>query len=195
MKQKQPAHDLSKLRPGSSAADAKAVPGKDDFGAKADNTRERNYTSENTRQADPGNAQPQANEERGGRRTAGVSGNDSGPGSSSGGDLDTSFVGIAGGTGLAQDVDKEHHPAADDSDGTSDEFASGGHAQGQNQSDVGTVGGDHDVQGSTLIRPDDRTAGPHGADATSRQGDGNDDDAFVGEVSSDEARGRNRTGD
>jgi hypothetical protein len=197
MKQKQPAHDLSKLKPGSSAVDARAVPGKDDFGARADDRPERDYTSANTKHSDRGSAQPLANEERSGNRTAGVSGKDAGPGSSSGGDLDTDFVGIAGGTGLAQNIDTEHHAGADDSDGSSDEFASGsgGHAQGRNQVGVGKVGGDHNVDGSTLLRPDERTDGPHGADATSRQGDGNDDDAFVGEVSTDEASGRNRSGD
>lgn len=195
MKQKQSSHDLSKLKPGSSPADAKAVGGKDDFGAAVNDRRERAYVSKNTQQSDPGHAQPSANEELDGNRDAGVSGNDSGAGSSSGGNVDTDFVGIAGGAGLAQDVDKEHRPAADDSDGSSDEFASGPHAQGRNQSGVGKVGGDHNVEGSTVLHPDARTAGPHGSDATSRQGDGNDDDAFVGELSTDEASGRNERGE
>jgi hypothetical protein len=41
--------------------------------------------------------------------------------------------------------------------------------------------------------PDERTTGPQGADAASSSGTG--DDAFAGEVSSDEASGRNDAGD
>ncbi len=187
--------DLAKLKPGSSENDAKRVSGPADFGAHADDVIERNYTSQNTKQSDIGVQQPLSNEEVDGVRETGAGGVNSGPGSSSGGDLDVDFVGIAGNAGLAQDIETEHVDGPNDSTGSSDEFASGGHAQGHNQSGVGKVGGSKQVYGSAMLPPDDRTVGPHGADAISRQGDGNDDDAFVGEVSSSEASGRNAAGD
>src|SRR5258706_11900100 len=69
------------------AAAAKGVGGKGDFGVAESNTIARSYTSANTRASDRGAAQPHAGENEG--RVAGVGGNASGPGASSGGGNDT----------------------------------------------------------------------------------------------------------
>lgn len=183
--------DLTKLKPGSSVTDAKKVSGEGDFGAPADDVNARTYTSENTRRSDPGGAQISSSEEHRGERTAGVSSNDAGPGSGSGGDIDTSFVGVAGGSGLADDIIKEHQDGLDDSVGTSAEFASGGPARGENQTHVGKVGGGKRVTGRTRqLYPQESDTDDQGADVASRD-DGLPGDAFQGEVSADEASGRN----
>jgi hypothetical protein len=80
------------LHPGGSAEDAKAFGGKGDFGVPESNVIERTYTSANTKQADPGNATARSGSD--GSRVSGVGGNESGPGSSSGGDLDTDIIGF-----------------------------------------------------------------------------------------------------
>jgi hypothetical protein len=88
--------DKSKtLHPGSSAEDAKHIGGKGDFGVPESDVIERQYTSQNTKHSDRGAAVPRAGSE--GQRVSGVGGNDSGPGSSSGGDVDTDIIGIRGG--------------------------------------------------------------------------------------------------
>ena len=105
------------LHPGSSAEDAKKVGGKGDFGMPENNVTARTYASENTRHADPGAAQPRSGSE--GVRVSGVGGNDSGPGSSSGGDLDTHIIGIGnGGNGIAASGKINEPPGPDDTDGT-----------------------------------------------------------------------------
>lgn len=157
-------------RPGSSKTDARAVGGKGDFGVREDDVPERNYTSANTRRADRG-AAPERSGSTGGR-TSGAGGNESGVGSSSGGDVDTDIVGI---------------PGPDDAAGTGADTASEAPAQGAKR-----PSGHQRVHGSTVQSPDDRTAGPEGADAASTAG--RDDDSFAGEVSSDEASGRNDAG-
>jgi hypothetical protein len=80
------------LKPGSSAEDAAKVGGKGDFGVPESDVVGRTYTSRNTKASDPGAAQPHGGED--GNRTTGVGGTGSGVGASSGGDLDTDFVGI-----------------------------------------------------------------------------------------------------
>ncbi|HEY0008204.1 MAG TPA: hypothetical protein VGB55_05745 [Tepidisphaeraceae bacterium] len=186
---------LADLKPGSSVEDAKKVVSKGDFGVHVDNRVGREYTSQNTRLADPGHASARSGEEDG-VRVAGAGANDSGPGSSSGGDIDTDFVGI-GGVGMAGSPSKEHRDGADDSDGTSREFASGGPAKGENQTGVGKIGGNHEVKGHTiglLQQTDDRDNGPQGADAASYN-ENPVDSSFVGEISASEADGRDQAGD
>lgn len=78
--------------PGSSTQDAQAAGSPSDFGVPESDVIERTYTSQNTKRSDPGNAVPRSGSD--GDRTSGVGGNDSGPGSSSGGDIDTDIVGI-----------------------------------------------------------------------------------------------------
>jgi hypothetical protein len=171
--------------PGSSIEDARAVGGKGDFGAPESNVVERTYVSTNTKRSDPGGAPPRAGLD--GSRTSGVGGNQSGPGSSSGGDLDPDIVGVGtGGSGVAFSGKVHEPPGPDDSTGTSSDFASGPPSTGDNPSPPLQV-----VRGSTVQEPDDRTVA-QGADAVSHPVP--DDDAFVGEISSDEATGRNEAG-
>src|ERR1044071_5472794 len=125
---------------GSDTAAAKAVGGKNDFGAAESNTIERNYTSANTKASDRGGAQPHSGENE--DRTTGVGGQASGVGSSSGGDIDTDIVGVGtGGSGIAQGP-AGAPPAADDTEGTSKEFASGKPATGRTGTKAGAIQGD-----------------------------------------------------
>src|SRR3712207_5782746 len=81
-------------KPGSDRDAAHEVGGKGDFGVPVDRVRDRTYVSNNTKMADPGNTEPHAGTTETARgRVAGVGGNDSGAGSSSGGDVDTDFIG------------------------------------------------------------------------------------------------------
>src|SRR3954454_14137424 len=82
--------DKPKGKVGSDSKAAKSLGGKTDFGVSESDTRGREHTSANTRASDRGAAQPHAGEDQG--RVAGVGGNASGVGASSGGDLDTDFV-------------------------------------------------------------------------------------------------------
>ena len=70
-----------------------------------------------------------------GDRTSGVGGRDAGPGSSSGGDLDPDITGVGfAGDGLAEGgPDDPSALGQSESDGSSDEFASGGRAPGRNE--------------------------------------------------------------
>jgi hypothetical protein len=66
-------------------------------------------------------------------RDAGAGKPDSGPGSNSGGDLDTDFTGVGTAGGLAQDPPTSVTIGPASSAGASDEFASGPKARGRNQ--------------------------------------------------------------
>jgi hypothetical protein len=173
------------LHPGGSPEDAKAVGGKGDFGVPEKDVIERTYTSENTRHADPGGATARAGSDE--SRVSGVGGHESGPGSSSGGDLDPDLIGLGTGGGVAASGKVHEAPGPDDATGTSADFASGPPARGSNQ---GTD--EHPIRGTTVQYPDDRTTSPDGADSASHAE--GDDDSFAGEVSGDEASGRNDQG-
>ena len=86
-----------------------------------------------------------------GNRESGVGAPDSGPGSSSGGDLDTDIIGVGTGSGLAQSGPE---PLRDiglaETDGSNDDFASGPPAKGENQGP-----GPDRVRGSTVMPTDD----------------------------------------
>jgi hypothetical protein len=172
------------LHPGGSAEEAKAVGGKLDFGAPEKDRIERTYTSANTKRSDPGGAVLRAGSDE--SRISGVGGHESGPGSSSGGDLDPDIVGLGGG-GIAASGKIHEPPGPDDATGTSRDFASGPPARGDNQ-----TAAEHPIKGSTVQYPDETTIGPEGADSASHAE--GEDDAFAGEVSSDEASGRNDEG-
>ena len=174
--------DVGKV--GSDPNAAKAVGGSLDFGAREGDVVERAYTSANTKAADRGATQPHAGEFAGEGRTVGAGGVASGPGSSSGGDLDTDFVGVAGGSGLAQAAPR-NVPGPDDSDGSVREFASGPPTQNAKGPKAGKI------EGSTVDREGDieTLAEGRGAAAASRPSD-DIDDSFRGEVSEDEAAGR-----
>jgi hypothetical protein len=93
-----------------------------------------------------------------GRRTVGVGARGGGDGNSSGGDLDTDFVGVAGGAGLTQSAGGSVTTGPASTDGSSDEFAGpGGHAKGENALPRGQIGGGMKVRGTTSSPPDART--------------------------------------
>ena len=178
------------LKPGSSAADAAALSGKDDFGVHEKDVVERTYTSANTKAADHGAAQPNSYEHTGVRQS-GAGARDSGPGSASAGDIDTDFVGLDG-AGLSTNIDKHVPRDASDTDGSSRNAASGGPAAGGNQTDVGKVGGLHEQV--NVVTPGDRRTTGTGADEVSNTADTDIDDSFRGEISSAEASGRDTKG-
>jgi hypothetical protein len=140
------------LKPGSSTEDARKVGGKGDFGAPegglTGRTADRDYTSRNTKVSDPGATSPY-DFEHDGVRDHGVGLRDNGPGSASGGDLDPDIVGVGtGGSGVATSGSIGRPPGPDDSDGSSDEFAAGGHAQGHHPT-PGRASGGSTVSGDT----------------------------------------------
>jgi len=184
--------DIHDLKPGSNPKDATKVGGKGDFGVHESNVVGRTYTSANTKAADPGAAQPNSFEHQQNRRS-GAGGHDTGAGSSSGGDIDTTFVGI-GGAGLAQNIDKDERGGAAESDGTSRNAAAGDPAKGENETLVGKVGGAKPQIKNVMTPSDERTANM-GADAVSNNDDDLQDDSFHGEISGAEASGRDQAGD
>lgn len=178
------------LKPGSSSADAAALSGERDFGIHEKDVAERTYTSQNTKAADHGSAQPNSYEHTGNRQS-GAGARDSGPGSASGGDIDTDFVGL-GGVGLSSNIDKQAPHDASDTDGSSRNAASGNASTGQRPTDVGAVGGFHE-QVNVVTAGNDGNSDA-GADAVSHTDPNDIDDSFRGEVSSAEASGRDRLG-
>ena len=175
-------HDINKLKPGSSAADAAKVGGKADFGVPEGDRAEREYTSENTRRADPGAAPAMSNENRQGNRTSGAGGNASGRGSSSGGDMSTTFAGVDGHGPLAENIDKQHHDGPDDAQ----QFGTPDRAERAKTKVEPSKG--HVAFGTA---PDPLPG--EGADAAGRESIPGDS-SFVGEVSSSEASGRDDAG-
>jgi hypothetical protein len=173
---------------GSDPKAAQSVGGKGDFGVREDDVVERQYTSSNTRASDRGASQPHAGEDQG--RVAGVGGNASGRGSSSGGDIDTDIIGVGtGGSGIAASPADEP-PGPDDSTGTSRDFASGPPTQNRKGPKAGKV------EGNTVNRTGgdvETTASGRGADAVSKPPRPNPDqldDSFEGEISGGEAAGQ-----
>ena len=192
---------INTWRPGSQAAGARNVAARGDFGVPAGTarTRDRDYVTQNTKRSDRGTQHP-ASHEHDGDRTSGAGGNYSGPGSSSGGDVDTDITGVGFG-GTVSQAGPDDQIGADESDGTSNEFASPvppgrpGEvevipAQRRNQSGVGKVGGSKRVRGSVLSRGGDVSTGrdAQGADAATNP-NARGDDSFAAEVSSGEASG------
>lgn len=151
-----------KLHPGSSEADAKAVGGSGDFGVAENDVVGRNYTSRNTKLADRGVAPQRSGESEDAVRTSGAGGTNSGPGSSSGGELDTDLSGLS--------LEKDFAPLPPAKTGT--------RAPKFDQS-----------KGCTVQYSDANSNDAQGADAEPNAEDGSD--ASVGEVSRDEASGRN----
>src|SRR5688572_15688813 len=192
------------LKPGSNPEDARKVGGEGDFGARAggERTADRDYVSRNTKVSDPGNAQPWGFEHDG-VRDHGAGARDTGPGSASGGDVDPDIVGVGtGGSGVSLSGDLNRPPGPDDSDGSSDEFAAGGRAQGRNQTLTGNkVGGSKRVAGTTHSGAvDASTSDGQGASAVTNPvheagGDirhsprDNYGDSFASEISLGEASG------
>ena len=184
---KQPAggKNLMDLKPGSEPSHANLP---HDFGANVQDTTERDYASHAARSQDPGREQTRSSDERGGRRDAGVGVNATNAGAGSGGDLDTSEIGLDG-RGLAEHIPDQAERDRDGPDRT-DGLTSAkknDHIEPLNANDDVVRGGtvtyerDTDAAGSTR---------DEGADALNTTA--NDDpyqDAAVGEISRGESAG------
>ena len=192
---------MNTWKPGSEPARARNVAARGDFGVPVGTgrTRDRDYVTQNTKRIDRGTQHP-ASHEHDGDRSSGAGGTYSGPGSSSGGDLDTDITGVGFGGGVSQ-AGPDDHVGADASDGTSNEFASPvppgrpGEvdvvpAQRRNQRGVGKVGGSKRVRGSVVSRDADVSTGQdaQGADAATNP-NARGDDSFAAEISGGEASG------
>jgi len=185
--------DMASWKPGSESAEAKNVGGKGDFGVPAGSgpSRERDYVTENTKRADPGAAVARSGDIDGGDgvRTTGAGGAATGDGSSSGGDIDTDVIGVGSGTGIAEGGPDDAVDASE-TDGSSDQFASGGHAESRNAIPRGRVGGDKRVRGGSVVSGDlDFHTGADGQTSDNVNNPARGDDAFAGEVTLGEALG------
>lgn len=184
--------DMASWKPGSEAEQAKDVKAPGDFGVPVGSgpTRERDYVSENTKMSDPGAAKPHSFEHEG-VRTSGTGSVVEGTGSGSEGDIDTDILGVGTGASGISASGPGDQPGADDTDGSSAEFASGKPARGENQEGVGQIGGAPRVQGSTVFGDVDIQTGPEGqgADAATNP-TARGDDSFAGEISTHEAEGQ-----
>ena len=129
-----------------------------------------------------------------GVRTTGVGGRGGEPGHDSGGDLDPDVIGFgsggAGGGGLAAKPTRGGELSdADATDGSSDAFAGGGHAEGRNSIARGSHGSAPLVHGdSTDHSGDDTSTNSPNSAGTVKSARG-DDPGAEGEVSLDEATG------
>jgi hypothetical protein len=187
--QNTPKNDMASWRPGGEPERAKDVASKGDFGVPVGNgpSPDRDYVSRNTKASDPGAAHPRSSEHDG-VRDHGAGAPDSGPGSSSAGDLDPDLLGVGtGGSGIATSGPDDTSPGPDDASRPATQPA-----QGRNQQNlVGKVGGPKQVPGGSVIqRPGaESTPDSQGADAaTNPQARG--DDSFAAEISSGEAQGQ-----
>jgi hypothetical protein len=83
-----------------------------DFGVDQQHQTERTYTSTNTRRSDRGGAMPRSGEDEA-ERDSGVGGDNAGPGSSSGGDIDAGDATLGGGISQSG-PDRDYPGGADD---------------------------------------------------------------------------------
>ena len=112
MKKSSSKKSVSKQKVGSNPEAAKNFGSKKDFGASESDPIEREYASRAARSQDPGGEPGRAGND--GERIEGVGGNASGPGASSGGDLDPDTVGVGfEGDGVATSG-KIHEPVGPD---------------------------------------------------------------------------------
>jgi hypothetical protein len=177
---------MADWKPGSEAEEAAKVANAGDFGVSESRASrgERDYVSRNTKLSDPGAAQPWSNESADGARVSGAGARNSGEGSGSGGDIDTDIVGVGtGGTGISTSGPSDRR-GADDTDGTSAQFASGKPATGRVPENA------NEFKGSTYTGPDRSTTGDEQGSDAATDPDQRDDDSFKGEVSSGEASGQ-----
>lgn len=187
--------DMASWKPGSEPQRASEVGSEGDFGVPvgAGPSRDRDYVNENTKRSDPGATQP-FDWEHDGKRDHGAGARDSGPGSGSAGDLDPDLIGFGTGGGVAASPADEA-PGPDDSDGTSNEFASPlpPGAPGvvvEPASGKGQSGPRRPIRGSVVQGTTDIQTGPEGqgSDAATNPA-ARGDDSFAGEISSGEAQG------
>ena len=172
---------------GSSPDAAEKVGGKGDFGIPARDPVLRARDGEI--EGRPAGSSPGYSGDAG-VRTTGVGSSGGPPGADSGGDLDPDIIGFDGRGGLAAKAPGEGDLSeADETDGSSDVFASGGHAQGRNTIKPGTHGAgprvhgdvvDHSGEDASAVNPD------AGGSVTPHRGE---DPGAEGEITADEATG------
>ena len=188
---RQSGKDMASWKPGSEAEEAKNVKAKGDFGVPVGSgpSRERDYVTQNTKRADPGAAPPRsgADDSGEGARTTGVGGFASGDGSSSGGDLDPDIVGVGtGGSGVAE-AGPDSRLGRAETDGSSDQFASGGHAKGRKPAGAPRPRGP--VRGGVVSSDLDLSTGADGQTSDNVNNPARGDDSFAGEMTLGEALG------
>jgi hypothetical protein len=193
-------------RAGKVGADPKAarkVGGKGDFGVPEGGSRaDRQYVSEETKANDPGGRPPHsydmAGEPDDGERVTGVGGSASGVGSSSGGDVDTDLIGVAGApVSQAGPDDRKSGPDMVEGDrNPSDTFASRAPAKRGTAARGKPAGKPAEApkarrRGTSIDRSggDVSTTGSGGGAGAVTNPNPDDDDSFAGEVSLDEASG------
>ncbi len=166
--------------PGSTKVKAE---GKGDFGVPVDASRaEIDYVSNNTKHSDPGAAQP-ADFEQDGVRDHGAGGPASGPGSSTGGDLDVDVIGVGtGGTGLA--ISGPDNMETETGGRRADEVTGGSDRSHGGRKPLTEV---PQVHGTTFSRDVEEDDVARGSDAATSSHSG--DDSFAGEISRGDARG------
>ena len=168
-----------------------------DFGARANDSVERQYASQSVLNQDPGRLQSRSNDETGGMRQAGAGTTGHGPGAGSGGDIDPDIVGVGtGGRTIAAsfpDKDERDAEGPDRTGGSASAFASGKPAKGENQDRQHLTANDNVPRGGTVTYEHD--AEPNALDAggadSVRTTDAQDpfEDAAAGEISKGESVG------
>jgi hypothetical protein len=176
--------DIKDWKPGSDPVEAGQVGAARDFGVPVNgrSTRDIQYTSENTKASDPNRAKPRSGEEPQGVRTSGAGWTADSVGAGSGGDLDTSVLGL-GTEGAGVAATGPGDPAgADDVIAT----APAGKVPTRKKRPVPDAPVDQAWNGSVESAPADQDSGV-GADAATNAARG--DDSFAGEISAGEADG------
>lgn len=184
--------DITSWKPGSEPEKAGDVAASRDFGvpeAEAP-SHQRDYVSQNTKRSDRGATAP-ASWEHDGVRDHGAGADDNGPGSSSGGDMDTDILGVGtGGSGIAQSPPGAP-PAADDTDGSTDDLSSkkpaGPRKEDARRAMKRSKGKQSSTDAASANLPN-IAAGTEGADAATNS-EARGDDSFASEISAGEARG------
>lgn len=175
---------------GSDPKAAAKVGGKGDFGVpETGRERDRAYVSQETKAHDKGGMPGHNSGE--GQRVAGVGGNDSGVGSSSGGDVDTDIIGLGqGGSTVSQSGPDDRREGKDMVSGDGPGF--GTNERRENQ----PAPTDQPPPGAFVqyAREDDEsTTGDGQGAAAVTNPDAQDDDSFMGELSIDDATGADDT--
>jgi hypothetical protein len=170
---------------------AKSVGGKGDFGFAAYDAVNRAH--DGMIEGRPAGSAPGYNGDAtgdAGVRDTGVGGRGGVPGTDSGGDLDTDIIGFGGRGGLAA---KPPHAgemtAANESDGSSDIFASGGHATGRNTIRTGAHGSARRVHGDSTDHSGQDTSTMNPGSAVTVSSARLNDPGAEGVVSLDESTG------
>jgi len=172
-------------KPGSNPDAAKAIGGKGDFGIPAKDAAEQARHKDDEYAGRPkGSEMSQTGE--GSAREHGV-GARGGRGRGSGGDTDPDIIGFGtpGGGSVSASGSIHEPPGPDDAD------KAPGAPHGHHNIQGPNVGGDKRVAGSTIDRTggDQSTTGSGGGTASVANNPREEDDAFAGEISNDEASG------